>query len=141
MMTLKIRQYTKLSPRLFELLYEKFTYESGGIRRAIHESRTIKFFVAFLGKEVVGWAVLYDGFYCSTSDDSSVGVFVKESCRHCGIGNRLRKKALVWAVHKDMKPWWYNRHQAYMAYRVSDENMIPMTCALETTEEQPSCSV
>jgi GNAT superfamily N-acetyltransferase len=124
---LKIRPYKKLSPRLFEVLYERFTFKTGAIRIAIKNSTAIKFFVAFLDKEIVGWAVIYKGFYCDiNSNDVSIGVFVKKQYRHCGIGNGLRKRALTWAVNKNIRPWWYDRHQSYAAYKVYDINMIPV---------------
>jgi GNAT superfamily N-acetyltransferase len=121
---LTIRHYKKLSPRLFELLYENFTFPDGMMRVAMRKNSIVCIFIAFDDQKVVGWTAVYsdgDGWA-----SHSVGVFVTQEYRHRGVGGKLRRKAILWAIQRNLKTYWYDASNSWQ----------PCIATLETLGEQ-----
>ena len=122
---LKIRAYKRLSPRVFEALYDNFTFPEGGMKHAMNDSRMVRMFVAYHDTKIVGWSAIYKGFYMIDDKVYSIGVFVDPEKRHGGIGGRLKKKAMNWAVRNKMTTFWYDGKNNWTSYLVEDCPPLP----------------
>ena len=124
-----IRQYKRLNPRLFEVLYTRFTlYADGmttesGVQAAMEESRLVRMFVAFDGKRIVGWSVVYRGFYGHDDTVYSIGVYVPQTLRHRGIGMQLKLKAMKWALMNKLTTFWYDGRKEWTSFMVLPEDL------------------
>jgi len=109
-MRLVIRQYRRLSPRLFEKLYLDLAFPEGGFRAAMEENRMERCWVAFVENEIVGWSGVYRGLFStdSLSGLRSVGVWVIDRHRHGGVGGKLRRKAMLWSLRQRNETAWYD---------------------------------
>lgn len=127
---LMIRPYKRLNPRLFSILYRNFTlqgYEDygggSGIRSAMEENRILRVFVAFDNKRIIGWSVVYRGFYGHDDVVYSIGVYVPQTLRHKGIGYKLKLKAMKWAVRNKLTTFWYDHKGGWTSYMVMPEDI------------------
>jgi GNAT superfamily N-acetyltransferase len=127
---LTIRRYKRLSPRLFELLYNNFTFVDGGLRSAMNGNRIIHIFVAFFNQEVIGWSAVYRGYYDRAenieyreAETYSIGVYVKEKYRHRGVGGKLKRKTLLWTMRNNLYTYWYDAKNEWTAYIVTTETL------------------
>lgn len=118
---LKIRAYKRLSPRVFERLYWDFTFPDGSsMRPALDENRMLYILVAYYDKKIVGWAGVYRGFYGFDDDEKySMGVFVCEKFRHCGVGGKLKRKTMLWAMRHRPNTVWYDGKNQWMCLPVA----------------------
>jgi len=127
---MRLRQYKRLSPRLFDVLYSNFTLQpdeaqggGSGIRSAMEESRMCKVFVAFNNKRIVGWSVVYRGFYGYDDKVYSIGVYVPPTLRHRGIGLQLKLKASKWALRNKLTTFWYDGKRSWTSLMVLPEDV------------------
>ena len=120
---LRIRQYKRLSPRLFETLYQRFTFTNGALRPAMEESRVQQVYVAFDERRIVGWCAIYRGYYGTDDKVYSIGVYVDKLQRHKGIGAELRYKAMVWASKHNPTTFWYDGTKEYIPLMVSADEL------------------
>ena len=122
-----IRRYKELTPRMLWCLYYNFTFDlpGSGMRAAIRSSRCLYSFVAFKGRKIIGWALVYKGYYSSADIDSLYGngyhsavVFISPENRHQGLGDRLRRLAMRWAMDQDLKTVWYDAKNNWRSFMV-----------------------
>lgn len=122
---LKIRAYKRLSPRVFERLYFGFTFVDGGMRTALNENRMCYMLVAYYNREIVGWAGVYKGYYAFDDEEKySIGVYVAAKYRHYGIGGKLRRKALWWALKHKLCVVWYDAKDNWAPVMAATGSMV-----------------
>jgi GNAT superfamily N-acetyltransferase len=119
----RFRQYKRLNPRLFEILYERFTWPDGSMRHALNDNRVMKSYVAYKGKEITGWSCVVRGFGNVDDVVYGVNVWVKDSCRHQGLGRDLRRKAALWALSKQLTTFWFDAKYTETWQLVDKDNL------------------
>lgn len=113
-----IRKYKELTPRMLCYLFYNFTLDgpNSGMKLAIQESRVLYSFVAFRNRKVIGWAIVYKGYYGVGSDKyNSVGVFISPENRHQGIGGELKSLAIKWGIKQEPTTIWYDAKNGWMS--------------------------
>ena len=107
----KMRFYRKVPNRYLNTLLSRFTHKYGELAPAVRSGKVVQVVIAkSKHNKLLGWAAVYKSIRdCAPINcrDYSVGIFVDERYRHCGIGGKLRRKAILWCLRQNKTVWWF----------------------------------